>query len=333
MLVFKRIYLGPEEWASILQEFPERTLYQSPEWLSFLEETQKGEIILAVLLDGHMVLGYFAGLMICKLKLRILGGPLPGWSTSYMGLVLKPEVPRGDAIEALKHFAFQDLGCIHLELMDRNLGKDFLRKKYRFRNYKGFEIDLSQPEDKIFNGMAPACRRCIRKAIRSGVTIQEANDIGFAVDYYRQLEDVFAKQSLIPTYTANRVAALIRHLLPTGNLLLLRAHDPEGCCIATGIFPAMHSRAYFWGAASWRTQQHLRPNELLLWHALQYWKNKSVHFLDMGGGGDYKRKYGGYEISVPWIRVSRFPLLPTLRAGAELVAKGRQKLYGSWLEF
>jgi hypothetical protein len=75
--------------------------------------------------------------------------------------------------------------------------------------------------------------------------IQEANDKGFVDDYYSQLRNVFAKQHLVPTYGMGRVSALIRHLQPTGNLLL-RAIDAEGHGIATGIVPAMHDRAYFW---------------------------------------------------------------------------------------
>jgi hypothetical protein len=299
MLTFERVHLSPKNWADTLQQFADRTLYQSPPWLAFLEETQKGEIVIAVLRERNSVLGYFAGLMIRKFRLRILGSPLPGWSISYMGLALRPEVSRMNAVEALRRFAFRDLNCIHLELMDRNLGERAISDRYRYRSHNGFEIDLSRTGDDLFSNMTPACRRCIRKAVRSGVVIREANDTAFADDYYRQLTDVFAKQGLIPTYEAARVSALIRHLQPTGNLLLLRAIDAEGHCIATGIFPAMDDRAYFWGAASWRAYQHLRPNELLLWHVFQYWKSRSIHFFEMGGAGDYKRKYGGYEISVP----------------------------------
>jgi hypothetical protein len=27
---------------------------------------------------------------------------------------------------------------------------------------------------------------------------------------------------------------------------------------------------YFWGGASWREHQHLRPKEALIWHALRW---------------------------------------------------------------
>ena len=47
--------------------------------------------------------------------------------------------------------------------------------------------------------MDSACRRCIRKAEKSGVTVEEAHDLAFADDNDEQLKDVFAKQGKLPT--------------------------------------------------------------------------------------------------------------------------------------
>src|SRR5205085_2043438 len=146
---------------------------------------------------------------------------------------------------------------------------------------------------------------CIRKAERVGVTIEEADDLEFADEYYAQLRDVFAKQSLVPTYGKERVTELIRRLHPTGRLLLLRARSRDGECIATGIFPGMNGSAYFWGGASWREYQILRPNEALMWHAIRHWQARGAVRFDLGGGAEYKRKYGGAEIVVPEFRFSR----------------------------
>ena len=182
-----------------------------------------------------------------------------------------------------------------------------------------------QDENDLLKGMRSECRTCIRKAGRLGVTVQEAEDEGFIDDYYSQLIDVFAKQRLVPTYDRQRVSSLIHYLLPTGNVLLLRALDADGRCIATMISVGMHNRAEVWGSASWRAHQHLRPNEVLFWHTMRYWKSRSVQVLDFGGAGDYKRKYGGYEISVPWMRISRHPVLPLLRNCAALMFSARQR--------
>jgi CelD/BcsL family acetyltransferase involved in cellulose biosynthesis len=157
------------------------------------------------------------------------------------------------------------------------------------------------------------------------VTVEEADPGGFGEEYYSQLEEVFAKQALRPSYDVERVRALIRHVHPTGRLLLLRAVSADGERIATGIFPAMNGVAYFWGGASRRSHQILRPNEAIFWHAMRNWKARGVTTLDMGGGGDYKRKYGPRELSIPFARRARIPGLVRMRDLAEYaLTRGRR---------
>src|SRR3546814_11965359 len=84
--------------------------------------------------------------------------------------------------------------------------------------------------------MAGATRRCIRKAEREGVSIEEASPMGFAAEFHTQLIDVFSRQGLVPTYSQKRVQTLIDHVHPSGSLLLLRARAPTGESIAPGIF-------------------------------------------------------------------------------------------------
>jgi hypothetical protein len=139
---------------------------------------------------------------------------------------------------------------------------------------------------------------------------------------------VFAKQSLVPSYDVARVRELIRHVQPSGNLLLLRARDHEGNCIATGIFPALNRAAYFWGGASWREHQNLRPNEPLMWYAMRYWKARGIEWLDLGGGAAYKRKYGTVEVPVPFFRISRFRVISSARRLAKRGFRLRQAALG-----
>jgi hypothetical protein len=213
--------------------------------------------------------------------------------------------------------------------MDRRLSIDDIAGlgcAYRFM--PNFEVDLSQSEEQILNGMDSDRRRCIRKAVRDGIIVEEATDLAFAEEYYAQLVDVFARQSLVPTVTVARVRTMIECLLPTGNILLLRVREPDGDCIATGIFPAMNDTAHFWGGASWRKQGANRRNEAMHWHAMTTWRNRGMTKYDMGGGGEYKRKYGGREIRIPWIRKSRYPGMSWLREGMRLQASLRQRLAG-----
>ena len=125
----------------------------------------------------------------------------------------------------------------------------------------------------------------------------------------------------VPTYGVDRVRELIRCLDPDDSILLLRARAEDGTSIATGIFPGANGVAYFWGGASWREHQHLRPNEAIFWHAMRHWKAQGATSLDMGGGGDYKRRYGPRHITVPFFRRSRIRGLTALRDLAERVKR------------
>jgi len=326
---FERLDVRSEDWSAKIGTKEAGTIFQTPAWLAFLSCTQHGEPVVAALSEGGRTIGYFTGMIVRKFGLRILGSPFPGWSTDYMGLTLSAGADRRQAVQALIMFAFQELGCVHLEMMDRNLTlKDLDGLDVQYRVCRGFEIDLTRGEDELFSNMTSACRRCIRKAGKEGVIIEEAHDLGFADEYYAQLQDVFAKHSLVPTYGIERVRQLITRVHPTGQLLLLRARDRSGRCIATGIFPYMNRAMYFWGGASWRQHQILRPNEAIHWSAMKIGKKNGVQTYDMGGGGGYKRKYGGCEIAVPWIRKSKYHLIGYLREMAQHSYKLRQQSLG-----
>jgi CelD/BcsL family acetyltransferase involved in cellulose biosynthesis len=312
-----------------LDGFPDRNVFQTREWLAFAAKTQRADPVLAAVRQDGETVGFFTGLVVRRYAVRILGAPFRGWTTGYMGFNLRDGVSRRAAVEALVPFAFDSLRCMHLELRDRWLTTaDVDRLGFACSAKTIFEIDLRRSEDEIFSHMTSACRRCIRKAEKVGVRIEEADDLEFAHEYYAQLQDVFAKQSLVPPYDSDRVTDLIRHLHPTGRLLLLRARDPEGRCIATGIFPAMNREMHFWGGASWRAHQILRPNEALMWHAMRYWKARGIEFCDLGGGAEYKRKYGGVEIPVPFFRLSRWRALSGARHLAKRGVKLRQEALG-----
>ncbi len=327
-LAWKMVDLETCDWDE-LNRFPDRTIFQTPAWLEFISRSQHATPVVARLHDDGRTVGYFTGLIVRKFGLRILGSPMPGWTTSYLGFNLLPEFPRREALRGLARFAFKELGCVHVEILDRHMTlEDAKGFGYDYHTFPTYEIDLTQSEDTLFANMTSACRRCIRKAQKCGVQIEEAHDLEFADEYYAQLEEVFAKQSLVPTYERERVRELIRQVHPTGLLLLLRARNPEGRCIATGIFPAMNRTMYFWGGASWRKDQILRPNEAIQWYAMNYWKKRDVREYDMGGGGEYKKKYGALRIGRPWFRKSRFSLLIKTRDLTKKSFRIRQRLLG-----
>jgi Acetyltransferase (GNAT) domain len=301
-----------------------RNPFRTREWLEYLERTQQGEPVVAhVERDGEVV-GAFTGLIVKRMGVRILGSPFQGWMTGPMGFSLKPEVPRADAMKALMRFAFRQLGCLHVELMDRHADFEELGGlRARLVEFPTFELDLSQSEEEIFAGMTSACRRAIRKGQKVGVRVEEGHGVEFADEYYDQLLNVYERQGRRPPYPRERVRELIRCVEPSGDLLMLRAVAPDGERIATALFPAREEFAYFWGGASWRSHQILRPNEAIFWHAIRQFRERGVLKFDFGGGGDFKRKYGAPEKLIPYVRRSRIPGMLAARDLAAYVYKRR----------
>jgi hypothetical protein len=113
--------------------------------------------------------------------------------------------------------------------------------------------------------------------------------------------------------------------------LLVRARDSDGKCIATGIFPGFNQIAEFWGNASFRSSQILRPNEYIQWYVMRYWKKRGVSIYDWGGEGEYKEKYGCVPHSVPWFTKSRYKLVSKLRDEARKMFERKQRFLG-WLQ-
>lgn len=315
-----------------LDRFEDRTVFQTREWVRFISECQKATPVLGELHEGGEVVGYFTGLTFARFGVKVLGSSFPGWTTPYMGFNLVLGASRAAALEALEREVWDTLKCLHMEVSDPGfVVEDGKHLGFQCEFYESYRTDLTKPEEEIFGAMDSACRRCVRKAEKSGVTIEEAHDPGFADEYYAQLQDVFAKQGLVPTYDVERVRTLIRYLEPTRRILLLRARDPQGKCIATGIFPAFNKIAEFWGNASFRESQIFRPNEAIQWYVMRYWKRRGVAVYDWGGGGAYKEKYGCVAHSVPWFTKSRYKVVSKLRDGAKEAFARKQRFLG-WLQ-
>jgi hypothetical protein len=301
-----------------------RNVFQTPEWLEFVARTQGAEPVVAQVERDGVPVGAFTGLIVRRFGVRILGSPFQGWMTGPMGFMLDPGEDRAEAVRALTRFAFRSLGCLHVEMMDRHSGFEELgQARARLMEFRTFELDLSRSEEDLFAGMTSACRRATRKASKEGVRIEEAHGVEFADEYYEQLVEVFKRQDRRPPYGVEPVRELIRCVEPSGNLLMLRAVAPDGTRIATAVFPACEEFAYFWGGASLTDHLILRPNEAIFWHAIKHFRERGVARFDLGGGGEYKRKYGGSEKRIPRLRKSRVPGLLPLRDLAAYVYRKR----------
>lgn len=72
----------------------------------------------------------------------------------------------------------------------------------------------------------------------------------------------------------------------------------------------------------------VRPNEAIMWYAMKYWRRREVAVCDLGGGADYKRKYGPSEVVRPFFRKSRFRAISNARDLTKRAFRMRQSIRG-----
>ena len=200
----------------------------------------------------------------------------------------------------------------------------------------GRALDLTKSEAELFANMkGNSCRTSIRRTIKKGVMIEEAIDPGFADEYYAQYQEVYARKSLPPFYDLDFVRQMIAHLQPMGNLLLLRARNSEGVCIATHIDLIFNKVAVVWGSASLKQYLFLRPNELIYWYAMKRVKTMGIEVLQLADGvKQFKEKLGAYETQAFRLMKAKNPFLyfPLFAAISihERMKLWTRKVMGGW---
>lgn len=329
-IVLRRVPYDPAAWDAIVAAHPDAEVYHSTGWLEYLSRSQAAEPVVATVWSEGRHAGHFVGAIVRRGGVRILGSPLRGWTTQCMGFLLDDGIDRRAAAEALLPFAFRDLHCLHVELSDRRLSVlQMAGSRYRAEVGDTYVVDLEPAEDVILGRMRATTRNYIRHAIRDGVVIERASGEGFADDYYEQLADVFGRQGLAPTYGIDRVRHLISVLEPTGQLLLLRARESSGACVATLVSVGRGRTAVLWGVAFTRSRTTTHPNELLHWEAIRRWRAMGANRYDMGGGGAYKAKYGGSEAPTVHFYCSRWRILGVARSAVRRIVRERQVIAGA----
>jgi len=296
-------------------DFPNMSLYTTFEWLDFIREDSKATPFFLRITSNDELKGYFIGAIVRKFGFKIAGSPFSGWSTVHMGFNVTPEVDKLDLIPYIKKYLFNKKKVMLLEIADRDITvESAISKGYNTDVSETLELEINHTDEELFKIFKTDCRNFIRQFERRGAILERAipND-DFAEEYYEQLKDVFAKQGLVPTYSLEKVKSLLRHLIDGETVLCQRVKDPNGNSIATSIFLGYNKTFYFWGGASYRSGQHFRPNEYMIWNAIKFWRDKGYQTFDMVGVRDYKRKFGSHEVKYAHLMLARYPWIIYLR--------------------
>lgn len=328
-IVLKRLPEWPRDWDARIQDFPGKTLFHETGWLDHVRDIHPSARIelLEILRDGEPI-GFFPGIRIRKMMLTVMGSPLPGTGTNFMGPLLRDREALPEVVAAiLKHCRrtwVSQLEIAHYWLDDLN-AQELGLEDHRDVTHV---IPIPADEATAWSGLKSTCRNRARKAEKAGLVCEVTDDPSVADHFHEQYIEVYAKQGLDIPFGIERGRSLFRRLLPAGRVLPMWVRKGD-TIMAAGLFPYDQHAIYFWGAASWMKYQHLCPNELLHWAVIKEAVARGIGAYNMcGGHSQFKDKFGGTD--VPYVRYSRgfIPGLSTARRAYFWLHWQRKRLRG-----
>jgi serine/alanine adding enzyme len=293
-------------WCHFIAKHPESNIFHTPEMFQVFARTKGHRPTLWAVTDsGGQVLA-----LLLPVQITLKGGLLRRLTTRAVayGSVLHDPGPAGEeALAILLHTYVQEMGCGALFTELRNLSdlspvQSVLNKcGFVYEDHLDYLINLARPVEEIMQSIGTRTRKNIRRGLRHGEVvieeIVEREQVSFCYDLLRR------------TYTNAQVPLADRSLFesafdvlhPKGMVRFVLARVGDAY---VGVSVELNYRdvAYGWYGGVDREYGRYTPNELLMWHILQWSAEHGYRTYDFGGAGkpdeeygvrDFKAKFGG----------------------------------------
>jgi hypothetical protein len=320
------------QWDDLIKPFGNRYLFHRKPWLEYLSASQNVEIRFWAIREGSETVGYFCGGIVRKGPYRILGSPLKGWCTNYMGPVLCAGFDQDAFFQAIDELARREqFAMVEMEQPALSTGT-FARHGFEavFSPNIVLRLDPKRP-DRMWERLNTRVRTKVRKARKSGLTAMLTMDPSIADVYFEQLsKQLLTKEKVIPQYGRETPALLCKYLMPRDLLFAIDLRDAMGETVATGLFPHDEETIYGWGRSSRPEAWPSSPNELLEWSAVELAASRGLKLFNMCTSGRFSSKFGGdFREAVRWHKFY-LPSARLARYGYEMVRRQQIRVSGWW---
>jgi CelD/BcsL family acetyltransferase involved in cellulose biosynthesis len=324
-----------EEWEQLLDRFPQHTVFHTLPWLTSILEVHKPQLRLVRADADEECVAVWPVFATRKGPLHIVGSPLPGWSTAYLGPLFIENCDEHRAIDAMLN---SDLvrrnsyfACKSINFGQRPVDLS----PFGFENVLDFEtycLDLTVGHDALWQNLKSECRTQIRKGQKMGVEIAYETDDSFLDQYWEMSVETFANTHIQPMFTRPFLQEMWKRLSEVDRVRGISAWH-KGERIASLILPLDNHTMYYWSGASYLRCRGIPANNLLHWEAIQEANRLGLQRYDfistLGGAGRFKRTFGPELVhsATHWERTSS-RLVKALRNGYEQYMMLRQRARG-----
>jgi len=261
-------------WDELLLSHPESNFFHSTMWAGVLCDTFAYEPL------------YFTGIDNNKLSVLIpvmeINSPLTGRRGVSLPFTDICEPIIGDPAR------FNDAMANVLDYGEKsrwksfvlNGGTRFLQEKTPSHNYYTHVLDLTRDEEQIFAGFQGSTKRNVKKAIREGVQIEISESSESINEFYR-LYGITRRRHGTAIEPLAFFENVYRNVISKGNgNVVLASHGKK--YIGTAVFFHFGKFVFYQFGASDLTYQHLRPNNLIMWEAIKWYRQKGFELFSFG---------------------------------------------------
>lgn len=160
-----------------------------------------------------------------------------------------------------------------------------------YKDHLNYLIDLDRPTEAIMQGIGKRTRKKIRRNLRRDeLTIEEVTQREQLTDWYAILRQTY-NRARVPLADRSLFEAAFDILYPRGMAKFLVARVNEACA-AVSIELLYKDTMYAWYGGMDRAYSAFYPNEVLMWHILQWGAEHGYKVYDFGGAGRPDEEYG-----------------------------------------
>jgi len=283
-------------WREFVDNHPQGNVFHTPEMFEVFDKAEGHRPMMWAAVDGD---GRPLALL-PAVQITLMGGLLHRLTTravAYGGILCAPGPEGTDALSALLEVYRREGtdGALFTELRNLSdvsgLQPALKESNFVYEDHLDYLIDLDRSPDDLLSSIGRRTRKNIRRGLRRGDVIMEEVKGQEGVDTcYDMLRRTYSSAD-VPLADKSLFEATFDVLYPK-NMVRFTVARVDQAIVAISVELLYRDVVYGWYGGLDREYGAYVPNELLMWHILEWSIENDYKVYDFGGAGKPDEEYG-----------------------------------------
>lgn len=273
--VFKQVKLSDLQWLEFIDSCPSATIFHHPSWINLISECYGYNPFVMVIADGRENL--HGGLPLVEVRSRLSGHRMVSLPFSdFCSPLGSNKATCDDLIQGLQAWRRENK-CPQIQIHWPLSEQDGV---YLYEPIVRHTTDLSPNLDELFRSFRKGVKSSIHQSEKAGVIVKQGDSwTDLQLFYHLHLQT--RRRLGTPVQPLRFFQLLWEKLLSRGlGFLLLGYKDSK--LVAGAVFLHWNKTITYKYSASDSAYLNLRPNNLVLWHAIQWGCENGYKLFDWG---------------------------------------------------